>query len=191
MKEAALQWLLRREGAEKLGYFQDESIRFDVTGVIKVSTRDETWRLVECEYLSRRADRSGHTEFRARWQVAYVFDAKGRLRDWVNDYDVAVLRDINGDGLLELAAYLDSPKRVIVQSFEPGRSRKVLRVDDVPERGELLARTPGKEGRVLGLRKAAKTGCRRLARRAVEGCTAWAVHVGCEAAEVRAGTCRE
>jgi hypothetical protein len=146
VKESALQWLLRRGEAEKLAYFHTEAIRFSVEAVTKVSVRDETWRLVECVYLSRTAERSGPAEYRARWAVAYVFDAKGRLRDWVDDYDVAVLRDINGDGFVELVSYIDSPKRVIVYCYEPGRSRELLRVDGVPEHGELLKRTPLKEG---------------------------------------------
>jgi hypothetical protein len=144
--EASLQWLLRREEAERLSYFHTNSIRFSVEAVTKVSVRGDTWRLVECVYLSRDAERSGPTEYRSRWAVAYVFDGKGRLRDWVEDYDVAVLRDINNDGQVELVAYIDSPKRVIVYSYEPGRSRELLRVDDVPEHGDLLKRTPRKEG---------------------------------------------
>jgi hypothetical protein len=145
VSEASLQWLLRRQGAEKLSYFHTESVRFDVAGVTNVTLRNETWRLVECEYLSRIADRSRGTEYRARWKVAYVFDAKGTLRDWVDDYDVALLRDINADGDVELVAYIDSPKRVIVYSYERG-SRELLRVDGVPEHGEFLESNPGKEG---------------------------------------------
>jgi hypothetical protein len=146
VKEAALQWLLRRAGAEELAFFQTESIRFSVEAVTQVLVKGERWRLVECAYLGRRAERSGPTEYRARWSVAYLFDSRSRLRDWVADYDVALVQDINADGKPELIAYIDSPKRVIVYSYEPGRSRELLRVNGVPEHGELLKRTPRKEG---------------------------------------------
>ena len=145
-KEAAVQWLLRRENAQDLGYFHRESIRFSVDKVNEVAGPDGTWRLIECVYLSRNADISGHTEYRARWPVAYVFDPQGRLRDWVHDYHVAILQDLNGDNDLELVAYLDSPKQVIVYSCQRGRSRELLRVDDVPAFGRILRRYPGPDG---------------------------------------------
>ena len=146
VKEAALQWLLRRENAQDLGYFHRESIRFSVETVNEVKGPDGTWRLIECAYLSRTADISGHTEYRARWPVAYVVDPQGHLRDWVHDYDVAILRNLNGDKDLELVAYLDSPKQVIVYSYQRGRSRELLRVDDVPEHGRLLKSYPAPQG---------------------------------------------
>jgi hypothetical protein len=144
--EAAVQWLLRREEALKLGYFQTESIRFWVARVTPARAGGQLWRLVECSYLSKSAEQSGPNEYRARWDVAYLFDERGRLRDWVNDYDLAIVRDINGDGRLELVAYIESPKRVIVYSYETGRSRELLRVDDVPETGDLVERKPAKGG---------------------------------------------
>ncbi len=143
---AALQWLLRREGADKLSYFDTEAIRFDIKRVTKVPVGDETWRLVECTYISGDAMHSSAVEYRACWPVTYVFDTRGRLRDWVDDYDVAVLRDINGDGQVELVADLDSAKRVIVYTYKPGRSRELLRVDGVPEHGELLESKPQNAG---------------------------------------------
>src|SRR5215203_1188659 len=39
-KEAALQWLLRREDAQDLGYFQTDSIRFSVEKVSEVIAPD-------------------------------------------------------------------------------------------------------------------------------------------------------
>jgi len=150
---AALQWLLRREDALKLGYFQAEAIRFNVEHVTQVRAADGTWRLVEAAYLSRNADRFGGIEHRPRWPVAYVFDPRGRLRDWVPDYDVAILQDINRDGDLDLAAYLDSPKRVIVYSFQRGRSRELLRVDEVPEHGDLIRTFPGAHGGEVQVRE--------------------------------------
>jgi hypothetical protein len=143
---AALQWLLRRERALELSYFQTDSIRFWVERVTRARAGEQVWRLVECSYLSKTAEQSGSHEYRARWDVVYLFDESGRLRDWVNDCDVAIARDINGDGKLELVAYIDSPKRVIVYNYQTGRSREVLRVDNVPEVGELLKRTPATGG---------------------------------------------
>jgi hypothetical protein len=144
--DAALHGLLRREDALQLGYFHTESTRFSVERVTEVAAPDGTWRLVEAAYLSRIADRSRGGELRARWPVAYVFDPGGRLRDWVHDYDVAILEDVNRDEDLELVAYLDSPKRVIVYSCGRGRSRELLRVDEVPEHGDLIRSVPGEHG---------------------------------------------
>jgi hypothetical protein len=143
---AALQWLLTEEDANELGYFHTESIGFSVEDVSEVQAADGVWRLVHAAYLSRIADRSRGGERRARWPVAYVFDPRGRLRDWVHDYDVAILEDVNRDGDLELVAYLDSPKRVIVYAYGRGRSRELLRVDEVPEHGDLIRSVPAEHG---------------------------------------------
>ena len=143
---AALQGLLTRDDSNYLGYFHTESIRFSVDRVSERRAADGVWRLVEATYVSRIADRSRGGERRAHWPVAYLFDPRGRLRDWVNDYDLAILEDLNRDGDLELVTYLDSPKRVIVYTLRRGRSRELLRVDQVPEHGALIRRAPAEHG---------------------------------------------
>jgi len=138
VKEGGLLWLLRQNKATDLGYFQKESITFGVDRVRKVEVGSILWRLVECRYLSRTAERSGGVEYRAVWNVAYLFDDLGRLRDWVDDYDVLFLDDLNADGKVELFVYIDSPKRAIMYSYDRGRSRELLRVDGVPEGADAI-----------------------------------------------------
>jgi len=146
VKEGALLWLLRRERATDLGYFHRESIRWGVDAVRQVQAGGILWRLVECRYLSRTADRSRSVEFRAVWPVAYLFDDLGRLRDWVTDYDVLFLDDLNADGRVELFAYIDSPKRATMYSYDRGRCRELLRVDQVPEGADAIRVMSGKNG---------------------------------------------
>ncbi|MHC5040497.1 MAG: TolB family protein, partial [Planctomycetota bacterium] len=134
VREAALQWLLRREKALALGYFQRESLRFDIQEVRKTTAGGIEWRLVECIYTSKQAMISGPAVYRAKWPVAYLFDDLGRLRDWVNDYDVLFFEDLTADGRLELFYFEDSLKRVFMVSHGRGRSRELLRVDDMPRR---------------------------------------------------------
>jgi len=147
-KEGALLWLLRRNNATDLGYyaFPTKSIRFGVERVRKIKGEGITWCLAECKYQSRLAERSGHAEYRAIWSVAYLFDDLGHLRDWVDDYDVLFLEDLNRDGNVELFAYIDSPKRAFMYSYERGRSREVLRVDDVPEGATAIGLLPETAG---------------------------------------------
>jgi len=147
VKEGAVLWLLRREKATALAYFQKESIRFGVDRVRRVEAGGILWRLVECRYLSRTAELSGGLEHRAVWNVAYLFDDLGRLRDWVDDYDVLFLDDLNADGHVELFAYIDSPKRAIMYSYDRGRARELLRVDGVPEGAEAIRVIAGEKGK--------------------------------------------
>jgi hypothetical protein len=147
VKEGALLWLLQRERATDLAYFQRESIRFGVDRVRKAEIRGILWRLVECRYLSRTAEIIGGIERRAVWSVAYLFDDLGNLRDWVDDYDVLFLDDLNADGRVELFAYTDSPKRAIMYSYDRGRARELLRVDGVPEGVEAIRVIAGEKGK--------------------------------------------
>jgi hypothetical protein len=147
LKEGALLWLLRRSKATELSYFAfpKHSVRFGVDRVIKKETDAILWRLVECRYVSRQAVRSA-AEYRAVWKVAYLFDDLGHLRDWIQDYDLLVLEDFNLDKKIDILAYIDSPKRVMILSYDRGRSRELLNVDDVPSHGREISRTPAEHG---------------------------------------------
>lgn len=148
VNEGALLWLLRREKGEDLGYwsFPAKSIRFGVEHVRKAQVGGIDWRLVECRYLGRNRELiSGH-EWRANWQVAYLLDGLGRLRDYVDDYDVLFLDDINADGRVELFVYQDSPKRALMYTYDRGRARELLRVDHVPEGAHAIRIVPGAGG---------------------------------------------
>jgi len=147
IKEGALLWLLRRNNATNLSYFAfpQHSIRFGVARVIKRQAGPILWRLAECRYVSRRAFRSG-TEYRAMWKVAYLFDDLGQLRDWIEDYKLLLMDDFNLDKRIDILAYIDSPKRVIMLSHDRGRSRELLNMDGVPPRGREISRTPREPG---------------------------------------------
>jgi len=146
-KEGALLWLLQRNNATDLSYFAFPrlSIRFEVDRVIKRQVDPIFWRLVECRYVSRSAGQSG-AEYRAVWKVAYLFDDLGQLRDWIEDYDLLLVDDFNLDKKIDILAYLDSPRRVLILSYERGRSRELLNVDDVPSHGREISRTPSERG---------------------------------------------
>jgi hypothetical protein len=146
-KEGALLWLLQRNNATNLSYFSfpRHSIRFGIDRVIKKQADTILWRLVECRYVSRSAMQSG-AEYRAVWKVAYLFDDFGQLRDWIENYDLLLADDFNLDKRIEILTYIKSPKRVMILSYDRGRSRELLNVDDVPRHGREISRTPGERG---------------------------------------------
>ena len=144
-KEGALLWLLRFNNAMELSYFSfpKHSINFGVERVSVRETGGIVWRLVECEYVERDAGMiSGGTEYHAYWQVAYLFDDLGHLRDWIADYDCLTVDDLNGDQCLDILAYIRSPKCVVVSEYERGRCREILWVDEEPTHGPEISRTP-------------------------------------------------
>jgi len=147
-KEGALLWLLHRNHATNLSYFAfpEHSIRFGVDQVIKKQAGAILWRLVECRYVSRSAFQSG-AEYRAVWKVAYLFDDLGQLRDGSADYKLMLVDDFNLDKRIEILAYIDSPKRVLMLSYDRGRSRELLNVDGVPPHGREISRIPREPGR--------------------------------------------
>ena len=155
-REGALLWLLRSNKAVDLSYFAfpQKSIRFGVDRVLRKDVDGIIWRLVECRYLSRQTFTSA-AEYRAVWKVAYLFDDLGQLRDWIDDYDVLFLDDLNGDGNVELFAYINSPKRVIMYSYQRGRSRQILRVESVPEGSDAIDVVPRETGGSYKVRIAA------------------------------------
>jgi hypothetical protein len=155
-KEGALLWLLQWNNATNLSYFAfpQHSIRFGVDRVTKHQAGPILWRLVECQYVSRSAFRSG-TEYRAMWKVAYLFDDLGQLRDWIEDYKLLLADDFNLDKKLDILAYIDSPKRVIMLSHDRGRSRELLNVEGVPPRGQEISRTPREPGQGVDVTYAA------------------------------------
>lgn len=154
-KEGALLWLLQRNNATNLSYFAfpQHSIRFGVDRVIKKQADAILWRLVECRYVSRSAFQSG-AEYRPVWKVAYLFDDFGQLRDWIEDYKLLLVDDFNLDKRIEILAYIDSPKRVMMLSHDRGRSRELLSVDGVPPHGREISRTPREPGRGVDVKYA-------------------------------------
>ncbi len=154
-KEGALLWLLQRNNATNLSYFAfpKYSIRFGVDRVIKKQAAAILWRLVECRYVSRSAMQSG-AEYRAVWKVAYLFDDFGQLRDWIEDYKLLLMDDFNQDKIIDILAYIDSHRRVMIQSYDRGRSRELLSVDGVPPHGREISRTPREPGRGVDVKYA-------------------------------------
>lgn len=134
-KEGALLWLLRQNAAADLGNisYPKNSIRIHVDRIREVEAGEITWRLVECRYIGRQCDFTGDgIVCRPVWNVAYLFDDLGRLRDWVSDYAALYLDDLNADGRVELFVQTRSNKSVIMYSYGRGRSRQALRIDEAP-----------------------------------------------------------